>query len=72
MTEKRDPLAAWPVIDGPAKGQRIACARDDFEVLLDSPMPAPSPARLPPARVRYYLHAQVRGGYAWSCAAPLA
>lgn len=70
MTEKRDPLAAWPVIDGPAKGQRIACPRDDFEVLLDPFMPAP--ALLHPPRVRYYLHAQVRGGYAWSCAAPLA
>lgn len=70
MTEKRephDPRAAWPVIDGPKKGERIACAHDDFEALLD-PF-GPRPALLESPRVRYHLRAVQGGGYAWSCAA---
>lgn len=68
QNEPRDPLATWPVIDGPRQGERIACAHDTFNVLLD-PF-GPRPAILEPARVRYYLRALESGGYVWSCAAP--
>lgn len=66
-TEPHDPRAAWPVIDGPKKGERIACLHDDFEALLD-PF-GPRAPLLESPRVRYYLRAVEGGGFVWSCAA---
>lgn len=66
QSQSRDHNASWPIIDGPWKGVLIACAHDDFEVLLN-PL-VPRTARLEDSRVRYYLRQLDDGGYAWSCA----
>lgn len=58
----RDLSVAWPVCDGPKKGERLACLHDSFEVLIDPPA-----GRLGPDRVRYYLCQLDDGGYVWSC-----
>lgn len=68
QTESRDLSRAWPVIDGPRKGERVSSKRDYFDALLD-PF-GPRPAILEPARVRYYLRALDDGRYVWSCADP--
>lgn len=65
QNEPCNPRAAWPVIDGPKKGENIACAHDDFDVLID-PI-EPRQALLASTRVRYYLRAIEGGGYVWSC-----
>jgi hypothetical protein len=68
QTEPHDLRTAWPVIDGPKQGERIACLDDYFDALLD-PF-GPRPAILEPDRVRYYLRPMGDGRYVWSCAAP--
>lgn len=61
MTEqRRDPLQAFQVIDGPRKGELFACERDSFDVLIGDPM------RGTDGRVRYYLRPQGTG-HVWWC-----
>lgn len=74
MTEKsRDPVQAWPIIDGPLKGQTRACA-DPYFYAAELLAPGVTPPRHRPdpqagtGRTEYRLRLLHAGGYAWSCA----
>lgn len=74
MIEKnRDPLAAWPIIDGPLQGSSHAWPADFFYA-AELPPPAVTPQEAPPRRddgmrrTEYRLRAVPGGGYVWSCA----
>lgn len=76
MTEKRDPLAAWPIIDGPLCGQVYAWPADYFYA-VELPAASVTPCESLPRRddgarrAEYRLGAAPGGGFVWSCA-PLA
>lgn len=74
MTEQpRDPLQAWPIIDGPMQGQTWAHAGNYFyaaEVVAPGtarPTRGPDP-KAGTGRTEYRLHKLQAGGYVWSCA----
>lgn len=74
MTEPtRDPLRAWPIIDGPMQGQNWAYSADYFyaaEVVVPGmSQPSGEPAaQVSSGRTEYRLRDLSAGGYAWSCA----
>ena len=71
--EARDPLAAWPIIDGPLRGEVMAWPSDFFYAAELLP-PAVRPQEAPPRRddgmhrTEYRLRAVPQGGFVWSCA----
>jgi hypothetical protein len=73
MTEQtRDPLRAWPIIDGPMQGQDWAHAADYFyaaEVVVPGTGRPRGELgeRVRSARTEYRLHKLQSGGYVWSC-----
>lgn len=74
MTKKRDPLAAWPIIDGPLCGQVRAWPADFFYALERPPVVVTPCESLPRCddgarRTEYRLRVARAGGFVWSCAA---
>lgn len=73
MTEQpRDPLQAWPIIDGPMQGQTWAHAGNYFYVAEVVPRgtarltsgPGPKAGSV---RTEYRLYPLRPGGFVWSC-----
>lgn len=70
--QPRDPLHAWPIIDGPLQGQNWAHSDDYFYAAelvvtgLSQPGRDPDP-KAGTARAEYRLRQLEAGGYAWSC-----
>ncbi|VVP44251.1 hypothetical protein [Pseudomonas fluorescens] len=66
--QARDPLQAWPIIDGPMQSQNWAHADDYFygaEVVLPGrSQPSGDPgANIGTGRTKYRLHRRQSGGY---------
>lgn len=61
--QPRDPLQAWPIIDGPLQGQNRAHS-DDYFYAAELVVPG---LRAGTARTEYRLRELQAGGYVWSC-----